>query len=91
MHRLLFLLIFCCSFQCLQAQVSGSWKEILEKKKGNVEVFWSALDPFIFEDSTNKKLIKGIEADILKRFFMFVENKYGVKINVVWRELPFFC
>jgi len=91
MHRLLFLLIFCCSFQCLQAQVSGSWKEILEKKKGNVEVFWSALDPFIFEDSTNKKLIKGIEADILRRFFMFAENKYGVKINVVWRELPFFA
>jgi signal transduction histidine kinase len=94
MHPKLFLVFFFCisSYQYLKAQVSGSWKEILEKKRGNVEVVWSGLDPFIYKEKIgNKDTIRGIEADVLRSFFYFVEKKYSVKIKIKWREVPFFA
>lgn len=94
MHPKLFLVFFFCisSYQYLKAQVSGSWKEILEKKQGNVEVVWSGLDPFIYKEKIgNKDTIRGIEADILRSFFYFVEKKYSIKLRINWREVPFFA
>ena len=89
--------LFFCFILSLKAQVSRSWKEILEKKQGDIEIVWSGLDPFVYKeweevkkDSAKKAVIKGIEADILRRFFSFVENKYNVKLSIKWRELPYF-
>lgn len=90
--HLIFLLFLCLlPLKCLKAQVASSWKEILEKKQGTVEVVWSKLDPFIYKEKVgNKDTIRGIEAEILRGFFHFVEKKYNVKLRIKWREVPFF-
>ncbi|GAB4130901.1 MAG: hypothetical protein OHK0045_04590 [Raineya sp.] len=90
--KLFLTFLFICSSWCLKGQVSGSWKEILEKKKGDIEVIWSGLDPFIFKEKIHgKDSIRGIEADVLRSFFYFVEKKYNVKLRIKWREVPFFA
>lgn len=69
-------------------KVSESWNEILTKKEGDVEIVWTGLEPFIYQDKSGA--LKGIEVDLLREFFAFLEKKYKVKIRIRWREVSSF-
>lgn len=71
----------------LVVSVSSSWQEIKNNKKGNIVVLWSRLPPFIYEEENE---VKGIEADLLREFFKFIEREYKVKLSVFWKRVALF-
>jgi len=77
------------SFAQNSYKVSESWNEIISKKEGDVEIIWTGLEPFMYQDE--KGVLKGIEVELLREFFAFLEKKYKVKIRVRWREVSLFA
>lgn len=80
--------LFASNILAQNYKVSQSWSDILAKKEGDVEVVWTGLEPFIYQDKNG--VLKGIEVDLLREFFSFLEKKYKVKIRVRWREVSLF-
>ncbi|MCU0436877.1 MAG: ATP-binding protein [Raineya sp.] len=80
--------LFVSNISAQNYKVSESWSEILAKKEGDVEIVWTGLEPFIYQDKNG--ILKGIEVDLLREFFTFLEKKYKIKIRVRWREVSSF-
>lgn len=65
-----------------------SWENVLKNKKGTVTVIYTHNAPFIFFGESGK--LEGIELEIMNGFLEFVEQTYGVELEVKWKEEPSF-
>ncbi|MGV3632528.1 MAG: SpoIIE family protein phosphatase [Bacteroidota bacterium] len=74
-HFFVILCFICCCIPCFG---QSSWNDVLQNKKGEIEISYYDSENFIIEK--NGRLV-GIEYDLLLAFFTFVEQKYGVQLK----------
>lgn len=65
-----------------------SWKTVLNKKKAAIDAVWFESTPFIY--TTPEGELKGIEYELIEDFTKFVNEHYGVSINLNWTEAKSF-
>ena len=61
------------------AYAQTSWKEAQKTKKATIKVYHVDARPFIYHENEQTK---GLEADIMRGFAEFLQNKYGITVNV---------
>ena len=82
----LFLLILSLQMSGLHGQSeSDTWREVRAKGSGTLVVAFSENSPFIYNDAQGN--LAGIEFEIIEAFDRFVEEKYGVKLNLEFEHL----
>ena len=80
--RLLIILMM-CPFLGLASKSGDSWKQILKDKKGDLVFYWYP-NNIIIENS--KDVIDGVEHDLAISFVNYLNDKYGVKVELKWSE-----
>lgn len=75
-HLLLFMLP-------MVALSNDYWEEILRNKKGEVTFYWF---PNNVDVENSKDIIDGFERDMAFAFIDYLNEKYDVKIDLIWKE-----
>ena len=82
------LLLFILFFVLIQANgqsKSNSWREVKEKGSGTLVVAYSENSPFIYRN--NQGGVAGIEFELLQDFVRFLDERYGVALNIQYEHL----
>ena len=65
--------------------LSNTWSEVKENGGGTLVIAYSENSPFIYNDAQGK--LAGIEFEIMEEFVRFIDEKYGVKLNLEYEHL----
>ena len=64
---------------------SNTWSEVKENGGGTLVIAYSENSPFIYSDAQGK--LAGIEFEIMEEFVRFIDEKYGIKLNLEYEHL----
>jgi len=64
---------------------SDRWSEVKRNGGGTLVIAYSENSPFIYNDAQGN--LAGIEFEIMEEFVRFVDEKYGVKLNLEYEHL----
>ena len=64
---------------------SNTWSEVKAYGDGTLVIAYSENSPFIYNDAQGK--LAGIEFEIMEEFVRFIDEKYGVKLNLEYEHL----
>jgi signal transduction histidine kinase/ABC-type amino acid transport substrate-binding protein len=64
---------------------SNSWSEVKENGGGTLVIAYSENSPFIYHDPQGN--LAGIEFEIMEEFVRFMDEKYGVNLNLEYEHL----
>jgi serine phosphatase RsbU (regulator of sigma subunit) len=84
MKTVLILIIF---ISTISSYGQDSFQTVKENGKGDVVINYREMDKFIFIENGE---FKGLEMELLELFFSWVENKYNVTLNRIYRTAPSF-
>jgi len=65
--------------------LSNTWSEVKAYGGGTLVVAYSENSPFIYNDAQGK--LAGIEFEIMEDFVRFIDEKYGVRLNLEYEHL----
>ena len=65
--------------------LSNTWSEVKAYGGGTLVIAYSENSPFIYNDAQGK--LAGIEFEIMEEFVRFIDEKYGVKLNLEYEHL----
>ncbi|WP_460767814.1 histidine kinase [Niabella terrae] len=90
--RRLFLLVMCffyCYFQAVRSQpYADDWKSVSARKSGSITVYWNEIEPFIYRNEKGQLI--GVEYELMEGFRDFVQSRYGVDLQLNWKEFERF-
>ena len=81
----LYVILFMLLPQAHGQSLSNTWSEVKENGGGTLVVAYSENSPFIYNDAQGK--LAGIEFEIMEEFVRFIDEKYGVKLNLEYEHL----
>jgi len=81
----LYLILFILIPRASAQSKSNTWNEVKESGSGTLVVAYSENSPFIFNDAQGN--LAGIEFEIMEEFVRFLDEKYGVKLNLEYEHL----
>ena len=64
---------------------SNTWSEVKENDGGTLVVAYSENSPFIYNDAQGN--LAGIEFEIMEEFVRFIDEKYGINLNLGFEHL----
>ncbi len=65
--------------------ISHTWREVKENGNGTLVIAYSENSPFIYQDEQGK--LAGIEFEIMGEFVSFIDDRYGVSLNLQYEHL----
>jgi signal transduction histidine kinase/ABC-type amino acid transport substrate-binding protein len=65
--------------------LSNTWSEVKAYGGGTLVIAYSENSPFIYNDAQGK--LAGIEFEIMEEWVRFLDDKYGVKLNLEYEHL----
>jgi signal transduction histidine kinase/ABC-type amino acid transport substrate-binding protein len=81
----LFVILFMLLPQAHGQSLSNTWSEVKENGGGTLVIAFSENSPFIYNDAQGK--LAGIEFEIMEEFVRFIDEKYGVKLDLEYEHL----
>ncbi len=81
----LYVILFMLLPQAHGQSKSNTWSEVKENGDGTLVIAYSENSPFIYNDAQGK--LAGIEFEIMEEFVQFIDEKYGVKLNLEYEHL----
>lgn len=55
---------------------------MLQAKKGNINVLWYEIEPFLYKDNSGKMI--GVEYELMEGFKGFLRNRYNIDLQINW-------
>jgi len=88
MRRSILILNFLLSLAAVFAQRpiwrGDSWHDVQQHKSGSITALWYDIEPFIYVGKEN--ILAGVEYEIMESFKDYVNQKYGVQLQVNWQN-----
>jgi len=81
----LYVILFMLLPQAHGQSLSNTWSEVKAYGDGTLVIAYSENSPFIYNDAQGK--LAGIEFEIMEDFVRFIDEKYGVKLNLEYEHL----
>ena len=60
----------------------SSWHETLENKQGKISIQFRDTEPFLI--LSDNQTLKGIEYEVIQGFKYFLNNRYGIQLDIEW-------
>ena len=70
---------------CSMGQASDvSWEDLQQSKEGEITIHFRINEPFLISNENNT--LKGLEYEMMIGFKYFLLNRYGIKLDLKWKE-----
>lgn len=62
--------------------LAQNWEQALISKQATIDISWYVSRPFIYEE----KSLQGLESDLMYAFTDYVNDRYGIEVQLKWNE-----